>query len=96
MHLHVRIVAFDIAHLSFFLFSSVKNDPDFFIARVGEPLHAFHKTALRGFLPPFRAVAANQYACVQDVEAINDEKRGLGVVVLIHPIALLLLQVSSL
>jgi hypothetical protein len=68
------IVAFDVNHCSFFLLSSIKHDPDFFVSGIRELFHTFHETTLRGFFPPLCAVTAYQDACVQDIEAVDEEE----------------------
>ena len=55
---------------------TVEDDPDLWIARIGEPPYPFDKTALCWLLPPASAVAPEQDSGMEHIESVDNEKSG--------------------
>jgi hypothetical protein len=73
-----RVGAGDVGSLTFFVGSSIKDDPDFRVIGVRKLFYSIDKEALRRLFPPLGAVAPYEDACVQDIEAIDNEERSEG------------------
>ena len=78
---------------------AVEDDPDLWVARVGEPLHPLDEATLCRHLPPARAVTPEQDSGMENIESVDNEKgRRRLLVRLCHKLSVLSLssQISSL
>src|SRR6266571_2872558 len=75
-HVNPWVVAYDGTLPLVLTWPTVEDDPDLWIARIGEPPYPFDKTALCWLLPPASAVAPEQDSGMEHIESVDNEKSG--------------------